>query len=761
MAGIILNKDRKVYTYGQPMTSLHLITEGKVRADYPGGSFLLGKGDVIGICEICSEVHFLEYTVTETATILTYPVTNIEALEDFMQKHPDISRFFLLSAFHQIGKLQNSYSLSHVRCGNLYQNLLSDYSAYNKLCERYRLPARPMDELSAYTAYLEDEIPDLWLNEFYAGFSRLYAGPAQKALMQESSASLGMLRKCSLDFRKTYLGAEEQYHYLQGLRHFYFDPSGNDLFDRYTSLYYKMGAACEDMPPVLDAIERMIRDFAADCDCEDPATARRILSFRQEAKHIANRTVSPAQSDGSGSALPSELLGSLNTILDYAGSELDVTDSFRKHVQTYRALTDKTAMDAETSSLRKSVTEEFYILYSLIFERSLSSGFLPAPVRMFLYFGYVDEDLAGHENTVFLYSLLNQITSHKDCGVYTFYDWLLAIFNGEKMPSRNEFDQDYSDYIHKQKVSGSITDSELRQLEDNAMAKVNFELKNLFPLVNKITFGHVTTFCPVFSSDNVLKNLKDTYVTVGKISSALEQIRAVDYTAFYRESLDLDHLDIMGKEPVHTEYLPDVILMPNVGIRGSMWQEIEGRIRNSPGRMFLSIFHMEDVTTTLIRLTGEFRWELCKRIQGGRWNDISDPSLTSEYYDYIQFYRKNHDLTPEAKERLRTSLQRAKNSFREMFVRDYMIWVLFEGKGSPRLNKVSRKILFTYCPFPQKICRSLQDNPLYTELLERHRIKTAQKLHHLDALEQKILRSKSPVPESLTRERRYLTSASS
>lgn len=54
MAGIVLEKGKTIYSYGQPMTALHLITNGKVDVSYPGGSYTLGKGDVISICEICS-----------------------------------------------------------------------------------------------------------------------------------------------------------------------------------------------------------------------------------------------------------------------------------------------------------------------------------------------------------------------------------------------------------------------------------------------------------------------------------------------------------------------------------------------------------------------------------------------------------------------------------------------------------------------------------------------------------------------------------
>lgn len=754
MAGITLNKDILVYTYGQPMTALHLITEGKVCARYPGGELILGKGDVIGICELCSEIHFLEYATVEKTTFLTYPISTIETLEDFIQQHPDVSRFFLLSAFQQIGKLLSAYSFSHLKCSHLHQELTEDYSLYTQLCERYRLPVRPLEELNSFPAYLADEIPDLWLIDFYAGFSRLYAGAAQKIMIGESAASLGLLRKCSLDFRKTYLGIDEQHKYLRALGRFYFEESGNDLFDRYTALYYKLGANCEDMAPVQTAIERMIREFSTDADQDTELVAHRVASFKQT--HNLMTTVHLGEDDGV--SLPAELVGSLSTLLDFIGADLELCNSFRAHVQTYRTFTDKNSMDEKVVSLRRILSEEFYSLYSLVFELSLTESYLPAVVRMFLYFGYVDEELAGHNNARTLYQLVGKVASYPDSGVYTFYDWLRAIFDGKKQPSRNEFDQDYADYIHRQKLSGSITDTELRALENNAMGKVNFELKNLFPLANKITCGQPSTFCPLFIKENVLKDLNDTFVTLSKISSALQKIRQVDYTAFYRETLDVENIAVMGKEMIHAEYLPDIILMPNIGVRGSMWQEIEGRVRNSPGRMFLSTFHLEDITSTFIRLTGEFRWELCKRIQGSRWNDVSDPSLTSEYYDYVQFYRKNRDLSAEAKEKVQTSLQRAKNSFKEMFVRDYMIWILFEGNGAPRLNKVARKILFTHCPFPQNICTPLQDNPLYSDLMERRRIKIAQRLHHLNNLEVKIKNSGKPLPDSLITEHYYTTS---
>lgn len=755
MAGITIEKGKKIYNYGQPLTALHLITKGRVQVDYPGGSYQLGKGDVLGVCEICSEIHFLNYSALDEVTILTYPLNSMDAMDDLLQKHPDVARIFIMSMFRQIGALMEQNSLSEMNCTNLYQNLTEDYEKYNALCTRYRIQARTLEGLDSVSAYLDEEAPDSWLNTYYLALQHIYSRESARIMTQEPGLSMGMLRKGSLDFRKNYTVLEEQYQYRRNIIKFYFNESGNDLFDFYTSLYYRLGQNCEDADKLYADISRMIQAFENESSLNKEQFASRVQGFRNNITMLSSPKKENAAEDTGASAIMSELAGSLNTILEFAGFDLDMSTAFRQNVNAYKALPDKNSMDDDCCRLRRKLTEQFYTLYPIVFERSVTAPALPAAVKMFLYFGYADEELAGASNCIVLYNLACSMEDHSKFGVYTFYGWLLAIFHGQKSPSRNEFDEDYSDFIHKQKAGRNISEAEAAALEDSPMGRVNYELRNMFPQTNKITFGRVTTFCPLFTADNVLKDLKSSYVTLTQISRALEMIKQIDYSAFYRESLDYDNINIMGKETIHLEYLPDIILMPNVGIRGVMWQEIEGKKRNTPSRMIFSIFHMEDISTSLVRLTGEFRWELCKRIQGARWNDVSERSLTSEYFDYIQFYRKNHDLTGEAKEKVKNSLQRAKNSFKEMFVRDYIVWVLFEGAGSPRLNKVARRILFTYCPFPASMNDMLEQNPLYTELLSRRKVICGQRVHHLDILIQKLRNSNIRIPETLEMERKF------
>ncbi len=755
MAGNTIDKGKKIYGYGQPMTALHLITKGRVKVEYPGGSYLLNKGDVMGVCEICSEIHLLNYTALEEVSILAYPLSNMEAMEELLQSHTDVARIFILSMLRQFNALMTQNSVSETKCAGLYQSLTADMEKYGTLCSRYRIQPRTLEGVDQVSAFLGEESADNWLQTYYLALQHIYAGEAAKTMTQEPGLSLGMLRKGSLDFRKNYTVLEEQYHYQTQIIKLYFNESGNDLFEYFTSLYYRLGQSCEDADEIYGVINRMITQFQNDPSLNRDQVTSRIQSFQKNMESLSSPNKGNVTDDTRTTLILSELSGSLSTILDFSGLDQEKAASFRQNIGVYRTMPDRSAMDDESCRLRRKLTEEFYTLYAAVFKNAVNSPSLPTPVKMFLYFGYVDEELAGNASCITLYTLAAGMEDYSEFGVYPFYNWLLAIYRGDKIPSRNEFDEDFTDHISKEKARGNITAAQAMALEKDPMERVNFELENLFPQTNKITYGRVTSFCPVFTADDVLKDLNSSYVNITKVSKALEMIKSIDYSAYYRESLDYDNMEVMGKEPIHVEQTPDIILMPNVGIRGVMWQEIEGKKRNSPSRMIFSIFHMEDINTSLVRLTGEFRWELCKRVQGARWNDVSERSLTSEYFDYIQFYRKNHELTNEAKEKIKTSLQRAKNSFKEMFVRDYIIWVLFEGTGSPRLNKVARRILFAYCPFSASMNNMLEQNPLYSELLSRQKVLNGQRVHHLDMLIQKMRNSNIQVPATLEAERKF------
>lgn len=753
MPEITIEKLKTICSFGQPMKALYLITQGRVKVQCPGGSYQIGTGDVIGICEICSDSHFLGYTTLEDTSLASYVLTSMEALNNLLQSRPSIAKLFLLSLFRQYNAMMEQTSVSEVKSAELYRQLRSDCEFYAALCEKHNIQPHIPAETHEIQACLE-ESPDEWLNSYYAALHHICGGPDSDILFQEPGLSLGMLRKGSLDLRKTYTVLEAQYQYRIQIVNCYFRPSGNDLFDALTKLYYRLRQIGNDIDSraLYESIKHTLHIPEEYAIPPEVKAAERVESFRKKADNIAHPDTAHSAEDRSDSDILQQLEGSLETILDFVGLSKDKETSFREHVALYKAIVDKNSTDDECARLRRALTEDFYLLYSEAFERSLSVPDLPVPVRMFLYFGYVDEKLAGEDNSVILYRLACYMNAPGQSGVYTFYDWLMSIYDGEKSPSRSELDEDYDDFIYKQKKKNQLSAAEYTALENNAMEKVRYELQNIFPSANKVTFGRVTTFCPLFTAENILKDLNDSFVTPDKIESELAMVKKIDFSAFYRETIDYEQSESLSREPIHIECLPDIILMPNAGIRGTLWQEIEGRKRNSPSRMVLPVFFMENLDTVMVRMIGEFRWEMCKRIQGGRWNDVSEPSLTSEYFDYIQFYKKNNDLSKDAKEKLQNSLVRAKNNTREMFVRDYLTWIIYEGTGSARLNKVARKILFTYCPFPASMDSSLEQNPMFSELLARQKILARQRSQKLGILKQKLLSKNTPIPDCLEQE---------
>lgn len=453
--------------------------------------------------------------------------------------------------------------------------------------------------------------------------------------------------------------------------------------------------------------------------------------------------------------IAAELTGSLEKILKFAGCEEELAGSFRTSVAAYKKLSNKNDDDPSATQLRRTIADLFYKVYEGALRTSVRSGTLPPVIRMFFEFGYVDEELAGMENAVYLYGLTQNMPTCPEKGVYSIYEWLMAIYQGKKEPSRNEMDMDYRDYILEQKRMGRLTQAQEAALMQNNGSKVIYELTNMFPVINRLTFGQLSIFCPLFSAHNLFKSLDTALVTADKVTSAIENIRNKDFKAFYRETRYY-HQERGINEQIEVEVLPDIILMPNIGSRSIMWQEIEGKKRTTPSRMMVSIFHTEDLSQSIMRLTGEFRWEMCKRAQGARWNDITEPSLTSEYCDYVQFYRNNKELSADTKEKIKRQLARARNNYRTMFVSDYMTWLLYESAGSPRLNKFARNILFTYCPFKKEVREKIGANPLYKQAMERYTIANSKVLHRITLQYRKLENTPDGVPEEIQEYKDYL-----
>ena len=358
-------------------------------------------------------------------------------------------------------------------------------------------------------------------------------------------------------------------------------------------------------------------------------------------------------------------------------------------------------------------------------------------IDMFLNFGFMDERLIDESQALDLY-YLNKSTGDKK--IFMLKDWLTAIYRGEEEPSKSEFDIDYQENLREIKRNQLLTPEQERAYLSDQKGKVLYEINNMVKATNKITFGRVSSFCPVLSKHTLCDDLQRAYVSPDRLNSIINKVVKIDYSLFYRECMYQNNTIDNNNERIMKEVRPYFILMPNFGTRCIMWQDIAGRKKDTPARLVISAFNLEDLNEILISTFARFRWELCKNMQGARWSDITSKSLTSEYYDYLQFYKKNRDLSEKSKEKVKLIVQKKSNNFKEVFVYDYLQWVKYEANGSPRLNSFVRAILFTYCPFPAEMRNNLAENPMYAQIIKKFERDREAKLKRYENVRLNILK---------------------
>jgi len=731
---------------------LIFIMKGTVKATYPGGEFILKNQDIVGVSDIGIGNGTIVYEAIEKCAVVEYEY-DYNSFSEFLDSHKDIRKYYVRSLFRQVNSVINCYKLLRNEYASLKSYIKGLYEDYVYYCEQSEISPGDLTEYDETMGFVFEEALPSWMSGYYYSEEDMISGENLNEI--DSDYLTGLSAKAALDIDAMIGTSVEMVRIKDDIINLLMNENSNDIFELYLAFYLKVVKKYGKDSKEAGTVFRTISDIIMQAKVQGLSLSDyyedRMNSYNEVMDKASSIEEQRAEKESlMGEDLYAVLSGSLDTILAYSGVDKALAGDFKEHIIAYRQVVNKNSASDEVRILKNSITKEFYEIYIKAFERSVTDEKIPEILKMFFNFGYVDEELSGLENAAILYSLVvDGLKTDPDKNVYSYYEWLLAVYNNQKNPGRNEFDVDYADDLHERMRTGQISKDEEKTLFKDSLARVRYELLNVFPSINKMTTGRITTFCPVFSEHNIVKDLESTLVDELSVNECINRICSVDFGAYYRQTVFTAPESGIDKEYIDIEVRPDIILAPNVGSRGVMWQEIEGKKRTTPARMYISIFQQEDLYAQLLKLTGQFRWEMCKRMQGARWNDITDRSLTSEYFDYIQYYRKNKDLSSGAKEKVKNDLVRAKNSFREMFIRDYITWVQFESAGSPRLNKVVRAIMLSYVPFPAQIRSRLSMNPMYKDSMDKYDVKVKQKTHRLDGLVRKLQNSGIIVPEAI------------
>lgn len=740
-------KGTVLYVQGNTIESIGLLVKGRVLVYNAGTKILCGPGSFLGASDLIEGNYLANYYVAEDAQILPIPANSAEDLENILENKSEYRGTVIPAMSRQIVELYKIYNAFTKQAATLKAFMENTYKSYQEIGKK--------NSLNCVKIPLIAEMPELEVKDdietarYYVEAATLPVDVQKKYYGHGSQIAIHHAEEQMQIVGDIHEQCDALVNYIQGLFAGIVHSENTCLYMAVAQMALDLKKLKGDTNPVMKLFSEITETIKEVETIFQGKTGKKLAIDKDKMEQIQHMMLSDSDAEedeenvlsaetairyaGTDTqAIEKELTGSLSKLLAYSKLPQEKCDSFQKHILQFMAMKDKSDGSDDARKLRKNIANGFYELYEAVFIRDYEEKSGERLIDLFLLYGFVDERLLSKEQLIHLYCLDDKNDNSGPCKVYNIKQWLTAIYEGKKEPSKSEFDMDYGETLRDMKKNGQIREDEMKAAQTDVKRKLSYEIANMFRYNSRICSGQISIFVPILYKELFMGHLDQSFMTTNRVNDIIKKIVSVDYSLFYRESMYNAPERGIDKEYVQQEIYPDIILMSVYGSNGAMWQEIEGRKRASHARLLFPVFAEADMEDNFIRVCGRFRWEICRTIQGAAWNDVKVKSLTSEYVDYIQFYKKNRALSEEKKEKLKMQIQKGRGNTREVFVIDYLLWIKNESAGSLRMNKVAREILATYCPFAKELRDKVQTQPLFEEAMARFNRERLKKIKDLD-----------------------------
>lgn len=430
-------------------------------------------------------------------------------------------------------------------------------------------------------------------------------------------------------------------------------------------------------------------------------------------------------------AVKAELSGSTGKIMSFLKTSAEDQKAIQTHLKAFKAQQNPMDSGGDARKIRRQIGQVYWKIYEAAYYKFRESkGNVPLPVKLMLYYGFFDDTLLDEDHLAYLYGAEDNTAAKYP--IFSAVDWLEKVKKGDEMPSVDEMGLTYFEKMKTEfKDRGWKKESDMSADVNTPERRVHYEIASYLEVNVRLTSGSPTTAFPLLTRYQVTMALDKAQVTYERLSKELDNLLAVDFSAFHREVILNDESRDIIKEFVQRQVIPNFIIVPSIGTKVMMWQDVSGRNKSSQGRISVPAFATADLFTLLLEATAAFRWELTKTIMGPDWNNVSQSSITADYTDYVQFYKKNRELSQEIKEKLAAEFKRFRND-RDRFVNDYINWIKYESQGVMKLNKVVRAILYRHVPFERSIRDNLSTQPAFSDIHNRFKNIRSRKLRELE-----------------------------
>lgn len=754
----IIKKGEVIFAQGDTVSQIGIVLAGKVMMQNEWLRLVRNQGSFIALNDWNQDTYGASYTTLEDSVIYMLPVSGEETLHNVITKSDDYRAIMVSSQFHYITDMAHFREELHMRASRLYQFAKRSYQGYKNLCMAIGLSPLIVEELDE----LEECEYQMGINEdrlsYYAEAARIPLN-AQKAYYSYSEE---MVNSIVLEIAAVVDSFKEDcitlIEYIQNLLSYIVARKDHNLFDYACAQGREMrrkGDVPREMQGLLEEILGEVsfqyQELGKHMDIPewDLKAKKAIIGEIISKEMTETEQKSKEEKEAMIRRSVLSLKNSLEQVVQYAAYDEQKIEVLRANMDYLVKAPDRLSVEDDVKKAKKTITPMVFELYLACF-RKVCEGLIvpPKAVELFLNFGMLDERLLEQEHLEFLCGIEEE-EDEGPCHVFTLCEWLKAIHDGQREPSKSEFDEDYIENLRSLKKQGEITEQQQKALTNNMDKRVEYEVMNMMKSNMRVLYGQPTAYMPVLYKEAIYGYLDKILVTKKRINESVQNLMKIDYSVFYREVL-YSNVDLkINHESCMKNVYPDIILFPLFGVNASMWQEVGGKNKATPGRFVFPMLSNTNIDDMMVKMFGRFRWELCRCIQGMQWNDVKIKSLTSEYMDYIQFYRKNRDLSDEAREKVKMQIQKGRNNSREIFLIDYEAWVKSESNGSMKVNKVAREILATYCPFEKTLRQKLGTQRPYEVAMARFGRNSMKKKQEFELRIKAIQRETPDVPQEI------------
>ncbi|MDA1470328.1 hypothetical protein OGZ02_16290 [Brachyspira hyodysenteriae] len=105
-------------------------------------------------------------------------------------------------------------------------------------------------------------------------------------------------------------------------------------------------------------------------------------------------------------------------LIEMSGIDENKAKSFMKSLNAFRKLRDKFSTEDDVRKIRRGVTTVFFEIYKEIAKRAIINGENSRLVKMFLNFGYMDDQLLTPNQIMDLYEIKDKSKQKNKCFLY-------------------------------------------------------------------------------------------------------------------------------------------------------------------------------------------------------------------------------------------------------------------------------------------------------------------------------------------------------